>query len=365
MPLNNFLPFTPTDTGTNLLSQSDYATDPERSVGNQPGIARAKLVNKALRQATYIAGQFAQFLADTMGVDVLDDNVPARLLGQTKGALTTLPPVYNFITTGSGNYNRSNIFFIATGSATTGATYTNNGNTFTVVDTVASGTQIKMTGDGEPSVAGTLTKTGGTGDATLTFYSVRKPIYYRVRLQGGGGGGAGSGTASGGNGTDGNDTTFGSSLLEGEGGKGALFQSDHGDGGAASLGSGPVGIAVKGNPGFAGDAAGAGLAAPVSGGGGGTSGFGGGGGWAGGYGSAGLDGLYGSGGGGGGANAAVAIFSGGGGGAGGWVDAFIYSPAAVYAYVVGAAGTGGASGTSGQPGGDGGEGAIEVTEYYQ
>lgn len=54
-------------------------------------------------------------------------------------------------------------------NATTGATYTNNGVTFTVVSTIASGTTLLLTGDGIPSTSGTLTKASGTGDATITF----------------------------------------------------------------------------------------------------------------------------------------------------------------------------------------------------
>lgn len=65
MATNDFLPFCPTDTGTNLLSQSEYLTATLRTQGNQPGIASSKLINKALRQATYMASAIAQFLSDS------------------------------------------------------------------------------------------------------------------------------------------------------------------------------------------------------------------------------------------------------------------------------------------------------------
>ncbi len=78
-PTNDFLPFCPTDTGTNLLSEADYAASSDRTSGNKPGIASAKLVNKAIRQATYIAGQIAQFLSDHTGDNVLDDATPSEL----------------------------------------------------------------------------------------------------------------------------------------------------------------------------------------------------------------------------------------------------------------------------------------------
>lgn len=57
-----------------------------------------------------------------------------------------------------------------TTAPTVGATYTNNGITYTVIATVAAtGTMVAMVGTGPPTTTGTLTKTSGTGDATLTF----------------------------------------------------------------------------------------------------------------------------------------------------------------------------------------------------
>ncbi len=54
---------------------------------------------------------------------------------------------------------------------TAGATYTNNTVTFTVVSAslVGGAGTIIATGAGAPSASGTLTKTGGTGDSTITF----------------------------------------------------------------------------------------------------------------------------------------------------------------------------------------------------
>ena len=58
-----------------------------------------------------------------------------------------------------------------TTSPTAGATYTNNGVTFTVVSTsIASGFgTISCSGSGVPTTSGTLTKTSGTGDSTINF----------------------------------------------------------------------------------------------------------------------------------------------------------------------------------------------------
>lgn len=89
MPVNNFLPFCPTDTGTNLLSQPDYSVATDRDVGNQPGVASSKLVNKSIRQATFITSQIAQFISDQTGQDVVDDANTAALLAQINLAFGT------------------------------------------------------------------------------------------------------------------------------------------------------------------------------------------------------------------------------------------------------------------------------------
>jgi hypothetical protein len=64
----------------------------------------------------------------------------------------------------------------------------------------------------------------------------------------------------------------------------------------------------------------------------------------------------------GGGGGAASSIAGCGGGAGEYVEFYIDSPAATYAYAVGAAGTGGAAGLA--PGGNGGSGFILVEEFY-
>lgn len=73
MAANEILRFADNDTGTNLLTQAEYLADPQREIGNQPGIARSKLVNKALRQSSLIAAAVAQFIADNQDIDITDD----------------------------------------------------------------------------------------------------------------------------------------------------------------------------------------------------------------------------------------------------------------------------------------------------
>ncbi len=205
--------------------------------------------------------------------------------------------------------------------------------------------------------------TSGSGTYT-TPANVR---YIKVTAVGAGGGGGASGTASsGGTGGAGGNTTFGSSLLVANGGVGGQQGNQPGGtGGTASLGTGPVGLAVSGGIGGAGQGS---ISATVSGGTGGNSplgGAGGGGPAAGGTGTAGTAGADNTGSGGGGAgNLNGAGYSGSGGGAGGYVSAMIFTPAASYAYAVGAAGTAGSTAGGGNSGGAGGSGVIVVEEYY-
>jgi hypothetical protein len=196
----------------------------------------------------------------------------------------------------------------------------------------------------------------------FTYITPDNVLYIKVKMVGGGGGGGASGTTVG---MAGGNTTFGSSLLVASGGAGGSFDDYGGGGGSASLGSGPIGIALSG-----GEGGGAGVSATSGeqpGGIGGSSAFGGAGSGGGGHNSPGHPGNANTGAGGGGGGATISAQAGTGGGSGGYVEAIINSPSATYSYSVGAGGAGGtpASGGSISIGGDGGSGIIFVEEYYQ
>jgi len=285
----------------------------------------------------------------------------------TSTAVFVPPSVQRLTSAGSGTYNKDYTFIISSGSATAGATYTNNGVTFTVTFTVSSATQIVMSGSGAPASSGTLTKTGGTGDATLTFSQFLAPLYLRVKMVGGGGGGAGSGTTGQTSGGAGGDSTFGSSLLTAGGGGGGVAGANGGAGGTNTINAGAIKFV---------DAPGGNGGGPVqrtsgtqviftSGGLGGVSFYGGAGVGTAQGGGVGAKANSGSGGGVGGLSNTASAIDGAGGGAGGYLEAVITSPAATYSYTVGAFGTAGANGTSGAAGSPGGLGLITVEEYYQ
>jgi hypothetical protein len=65
------------------------------------------------------------------------------------------------------------VFTVTSANATVGATYTNNGVTYTVGATIAAQTTLNLSAvSGAVQSGTTLTKTSGTGDATITFSAV-------------------------------------------------------------------------------------------------------------------------------------------------------------------------------------------------
>ncbi len=79
---------------------------------------------------------------------------------------------------------RDYIFTVTAANATVGDIYTNNGASFTVLQTIAGGTTLKTVGTGAPAASGTLTKSSGSGDATITFASSSHTIEVRAHCVG-------------------------------------------------------------------------------------------------------------------------------------------------------------------------------------
>lgn len=272
-------------------------------------------------------------------------------------ALFNFAPHSTRITSGSGTYSVPYYFLITSGSATLGATYTNNSQTFTVVNTVSSATILFCTSTGAPAASGTLTKASGTGDATITFSLAIPPLWLLVEMVGSGAGGAGngSGATSGGAGAS---TTFGSSLLTCTGG----LQNVSGAGGLGgtptiNAPAFPVVASVGGPGGFAT------AAVNETGGSGGVIFYGGNG--QSGIGVTPTTAVANSGAGGAG-GASTGVAAGPGGGAAGGLRAMIpITSTFTFAYGVGAGQAGGSAGTSGQPGGASGSGQIGIVEGWQ
>lgn len=262
------------------------------------------------------------------------------------------------------------IFTVTSANATVGATYTNNGHTYTVLATISAGTLLWASQAASPSASGTLTKSGGTGDATITFSLTQPyatytaptnpaPLYLEVELVGGGGGGTGGGTSSSTTGGAGSISAFGTSVLIANGGSNVSLGLAPILGGTVTVNSPAATIvAVQGTSGASGSAGSGG----ANGGLGGVSPFGG----AGGGGDNNEAGVAaaansGSGGGGGGASG---TFGGGGGSAGGYIKAIVPIQT-TFTYAVAGGGVGGGGGTGGQTGANGGTGLIIIKEFYQ
>lgn len=360
---NDILQFCGTDSGTNLDTQSEYAAATDRTTGNQPGVARSKLVNKALRQSSLIASQFAQYISNLTGGNVLDNGVPAAVLVTMGAALDRLPQNLRAITSGSGTYGLSYYFTVTSANATLGATYTNNAFTFTVVKTIASGTLLLCTSTGAPAASGTLTKSGGTGDSTITFSAVRAPIAIQVQAIGAGGGGGGVGTSGAGDGGAGGNTTFSTYTAGGGNGGTKGTGASVGAGGTPNANAGSPTVSIQGGSGGCAFISSASLSANQHGGPGGNGFFGGGA-----VGrvlaSDGTNAEANSGGGGSGAAGSASVYPGGGGAAGNYFCVIIQNPSATYSYGIGAGGLAGTQGTSGNAGGIGGSGILIITEIF-
>lgn len=301
--------------------------------------------------------------------------------GSITSAMTgfTQPTSQRFLLTGS---TTGRIFFITSGNATAGATYTNNGQTFTVIETITAGTILHTMGSGSPLSSGTLTKATGTGDSSITFSSSTATATYttpagakriRVRFVSAGGGASGSGTNSNttNQGSKGGNSSFGLHVATGGEGGPAGNIVGVGAGGKCFYPVGFDGLAFEGEDGLPGGAITSGIAASGGGGKGGSSYFGGGG--KGGQDTsagqnAGGPGKPNTGSGGGGANSpwnTGGAMAGRGGGAGSYFEFWIKNPAASYQYAVGVGGSGGSAGSSGTAGAAGADGLLMVEEEYQ
>jgi hypothetical protein len=276
-------------------------------------------------------------------------------------------------------------FIVTSANATAGATYTNNGNTYTVLQTIAAGTTLYASGAGAPLASGTLTKATGTGDATITFSaktdlaqytppSGPAPIYVKIKGVGGGGGGGSSGTSGTNSGVAGKPsilipaTTFTSVIMSLGGGSGGTGAGGSGQpGGDPTINASSTVLLIESaGGGGGGGASGVSSSTQYSGGAGGNSALGGGGNSSG-SGSSGIaKANTGAAGAGGGTGGTPSSFPGGGGGAGAYGSVMLVGAGvAPLFYAIGVKGTGGSAGTSGNAGGDGADGLLVFEEHYQ
>jgi len=132
MATNEILPFAVTNTGTNLLTQAEYVSDAQRPIGHQPGIARSKLANKAMRQASLISSGVAQFIADYQGNNVTDSltpqqvadyllaavkfQIPSGIITMWSGTIGNIPSGWFLCNGSNGTPDLRNRFVVGAGS---------------------------------------------------------------------------------------------------------------------------------------------------------------------------------------------------------------------------------------------------------
>lgn len=338
------------------------------------------------------SGTITPVAPGTSGQVLTSNGAAAPAFLNPAAATPLVPTITPLLSTGS---QTGYVFSVSSANATVGATYVNNGNTFTILQTITAGTALYVSGTGALT-GSVLTRSSGSGDANITFSFAQplatfttpvgpSPLYLKIKMVGGGGGGAGgSRDGAGVNGGHALPSFFGTNLLLAIGGSGgatgvSAASSVGGAGGVALVNSPAVQvIAVSGGNGTGG------YNVPTTtsavGGSGGASALGGNGG--GGNSQAGtppgvaaIAGQAATGGGGGGGTSAGAGggtgvgVSGAGGGAGGYIEAIIPTPSSTYFYAVGlggAAGTGSVSpGPNGGNGAAGGSGQIVIESHFQ
>jgi len=85
-PINNILPFA-TGVGANVLSQAAYVADSQRTIGHQPGEARAELENSVLAQVSTVASGLAEFMVAFGTSDVVADGDQVAFKNKLAAAL--------------------------------------------------------------------------------------------------------------------------------------------------------------------------------------------------------------------------------------------------------------------------------------
>ena len=88
MPTNDFYEFA-TSSAAYVESLPDYLADVERTAGQQSGIARAELNNRALRQGSAMAAAIGTFMG-AQGYDALDDGDTAQRAANFAAAVAAL-----------------------------------------------------------------------------------------------------------------------------------------------------------------------------------------------------------------------------------------------------------------------------------
>ncbi|OON40583.1 hypothetical protein BTJ39_09285 [Izhakiella australiensis] len=191
MAKNDFKAFA-TDANANVTTQADYEELAALLTGFQSGKASSAQINKALRQASFIAAALAQYTADKSGQDVIDDGDVAAFIAKMSSAFgKDYQPLAATLTAISGLATGADTLAYFTGAKTAGQTsLTQTGRDIVGQASVANVLSYLGLVDGNGSTGRKINEQWITTSKTYTPTSGTKRI--KVTITGGGGGGGGA-----------------------------------------------------------------------------------------------------------------------------------------------------------------------------
>lgn len=199
MPTNQFYEFA-TSSAAYVETLPDYITDVERIAGQQSGVARAELNNRALRQGSAMAAAIGSFMS-AQGYDALDDgdtatraadfaaavaaliqpNITAAVTAAAINVLQKVFPVGSFYTSYNINTNPASLLGFGTWSAVQGLFLLGASSAYPATSTGGSATHAITVTElpphshtGSTASAGAHTHTGAAasaGNHTHTTYT--------------------------------------------------------------------------------------------------------------------------------------------------------------------------------------------------
>ena len=156
-------------TGNSYVTASDSAT--ATTVGATVTFSTSVLSTTGTTNSNNQLTNVSPITGVAVGQIISGTGIPAvttvSSIDQYTFSLPGTPDQYTFAVHSSDQY----IFTVSSANATAGAVYTNNGQSFTVDSTIVGATTLDALGTGAPLASGTLTLSSGTGDATITFSS--------------------------------------------------------------------------------------------------------------------------------------------------------------------------------------------------
>lgn len=174
---SNFTITLPTIPGSTSFLTLDNSGNMSASISTTGGITGSNIASTTitggkLANQTITSTQIANSTITTTQISDTAGILPGQTDSLTSGDYYTL-------SSSSGSFSTqaaSLLFTIPASSVTAGAVYTNNGNNYTVVNTISGSTTLTCSNNsfpkGIPQASGTLTKSSGTGPSTIAYTSV-------------------------------------------------------------------------------------------------------------------------------------------------------------------------------------------------